>query len=106
MSDAPAITNVEAATVTEYSEFIPLPPGLLNKPIADWQLDGVTVVVVVMVMGRIWKAWTDGGGLRGIWTAFYKGSAATEAQDVTKPKPQPTTIREQGTQATDDRTTQ
>ena len=88
MSDVPTITNVGVVTVTEYSEFIPLPPGLLNKPIAEWQLDGVTVIVAVMVLGRIWKAWKDGGGLRGIWTAFYKGSAATAAQDMT--------VRQQG----------
>jgi hypothetical protein len=51
-----------------------LPPELINTPLREWQLNGVTLMLGIMVLGRVWKGLCAGGGLRGIVNTLLYGS--------------------------------
>jgi hypothetical protein len=53
---------------------IPIPDELLNTPLKNWQLNGVTALIAVQVLGRAFKALKNGGGLRGIFSAIVNGT--------------------------------
>jgi hypothetical protein len=52
---------------------IQIPPELLNTPVQDWQLNGVTLVLGVMLAGRLYSAIRRGGGLKGLWRGLVFG---------------------------------
>jgi hypothetical protein len=52
---------------------IQIPPELLNTPVQEWQLNGVTVVLAIMLLGRLYSAIRKGGGLRGLWRGLVFG---------------------------------
>jgi len=56
----------EAAAVTD-------PSALLNTPISQWQLNGVTATLVLMIVGRIYNGARTQGGIIGMWRAFLYG---------------------------------
>lgn len=59
-----------------------LPPDMLDTNVRDWQLNGVTLLLLIQVFGRAYKGLKNGGGLIGIWKAIIMG--------VTPPKvPEP-----------------
>lgn len=45
---------------------VTLPPELLNTNVRDWQLNGVTILLVVQVLGRAFAGATKGGGIVGL----------------------------------------
>lgn len=51
-----------------------LPEQLLNAPVKDWQLNGLTLLVVVQLLGRAYSALKSGGGLKGIWNGIVYGT--------------------------------
>lgn len=51
-----------------------LPDELLNAPVKDWQLNGLTILVLLQVLGRGYKALRSGGGLKGIWSGIVSGT--------------------------------
>ena len=59
-----------------------LPDQLLNKPLKEWQLNGVTILLGIQVLGRIYTALASGGGVVGIFKAIAFGSA-TAAKPLT-----------------------
>lgn len=51
-----------------------LPENLLNTPVSQWQLNGLTILVIVQLLGRAYSALRGGGGLKGIWTGIIYGT--------------------------------
>lgn len=47
-----------------------LPEQLANVPLWQWQLNGVTLIVVLQLLKSAWEYWKTNGGARGIWRAF------------------------------------
>ena len=52
----------------------PLPDELLNKPVSEWQLTGVTLLVIVQFLGRAYAGLRKGGGLKGLWQGIVFGT--------------------------------
>ena len=52
---------------------IVIPPELLNSPVQEWQLNGVTLVLAVMLVGRLYSAIRKGGGIKGLWRGLVFG---------------------------------
>ncbi len=52
---------------------VAIPPEAATTPITEWQLNLVTLTLIVMVLGRIWKAIANSGGLVGIWKSLVFG---------------------------------
>ena len=59
-----------------------IPADLLNKPIREWQLNATTGALAVMMLGRIFTAIKNGGGLRGIIGALWGGTNAPKPTDT------------------------
>ena len=53
-----------------------IPSQLLSIPLKDWQANLTTVFVVVMILGRAFKAIKSGGGLRGLYRGLVYGENA------------------------------
>jgi len=53
---------------------IALPPELLDKKVSDWQLNGVTILLIVQVLGRAFASVSNGGGLVGIFRGIVFGT--------------------------------
>ena len=51
-----------------------IPTELLNQPFAEWQLNLLTLFVIVQVLGRGYAALKRGGGLVGIWKGIVFGT--------------------------------
>lgn len=51
-----------------------IPDDLLNKNLKDWQLNGVTLLLIVTTLGRIYSALKGGGGLIGVWRGIVYGT--------------------------------
>lgn len=51
-----------------------IPDALMNKPLSQWQLNGVTIFVVLTAIGRGYHAIANGGGFVGIWKALVFGT--------------------------------
>lgn len=60
---------------------INIPDGLLNSPVSEWQLNGVTLVLAIMVVGRAYKAIRNGGGLIGLWHGLLFGTNTQKEEE-------------------------
>lgn len=46
---------------------------LAATPFSEWQLNLTTITLVLMILGRVFKALKEGGGLRGIYLSIVYG---------------------------------
>jgi hypothetical protein len=53
---------------------VPIPAELLTTNVKNIQLNGLTVVMGVMILGRIYKALRNGGGIVGAWRGLLYGT--------------------------------
>jgi len=64
---------------------VTIPPEIVTTPVNEWQLNLVTLTVIIMVLGRVWKAIANSGGLIGIWKSLVFGYTPNKDSN---PKPQ------------------
>lgn len=62
-----------------------IPAEMLNKPFKEWQLDAVTLTIILMVLGRAYRSIRDGGGLRGLWNGLIYGTNIPKDKDGPPP---------------------
>lgn len=60
-----------------------IPAELRSLSLKDWQLNVTTITIGLMVLGRAWRAWRDGGGLMGVWNGFMYGTNTPRATITT-----------------------
>lgn len=64
-------------TVTLFSQSndmnIAMPPDMLDTNIRNWQLNGVTLLFLIQVLGRVWSGLKNGGGIVGVWKGIVFG---------------------------------
>jgi len=53
---------------------VTIPSELMGVPLKNWQINGVTLVLIVQVLGRAFSALKNGGGLKGIWNGVVSGT--------------------------------
>jgi len=70
-------------TLTAQTNNLGIPPELLNKPLKEWQLNGITVLIVIQVLGRAYTALKNGGGLVGIWKTIAFGVTPPATPTIT-----------------------
>lgn len=64
-----------------------LPPDMLDTNVRDWQLNGVTLLLLIQVLGRVWSALRKGGGLVGIWKGIVFGENVPKEVAAMMPEP-------------------
>jgi hypothetical protein len=50
-----------------------IPDELLSTPLWKWQLNGVTLVVILQLAKGTWTFVKENGGFRGIWSTLRGG---------------------------------
>lgn len=53
-------------------------PDMLERPLGEWQLNGVTLLVVLMFAGRVFNYMKTNGGLKSIIRALWHGGVTGE----------------------------
>ncbi len=62
-----------------------MPKELESTNFKDWQLNGVTITFLVMVLGRVFQSLRSGGGLVGLYRGLVYGTnTATPKQEAQK----------------------
>ena len=57
-----------------------LPPELLNTNVKDWQLNGVTVLLAIQLLGRAYSGLSKGGGLVGMFKGIVFGTNTPKSE--------------------------
>lgn len=65
---------VPALAQTATADSLALPEPMLNTPIREWQLNGVTLLLIIQVLGRAFAGLKSGGGLVGIYRGIVFGT--------------------------------
>ena len=63
-----------AQLTDDHGAALTLPAEMLNTNVKDWQLNGVTILLVIQVLGRAFAGLRSGGGLVGIWRGIVFGT--------------------------------
>lgn len=53
-------------------------PEMLERPLGEWQLNGVTLLVALMFAGRVFNYMKANGGLKSIVRALWHGGVTGE----------------------------
>lgn len=84
-----AVLMIAMRVMGESSNAVPqLPEQLLTTNIKDWQLNGVTLLLLVQVLGRAFAGLKNGGGLVGIYRGIVFGTNTPPESKTANPSGQ------------------
>ena len=73
-------TGTSAPEIVDSGIVPSIPADLATKPINEWQLNAVTIIIVIQVLGRAFASLKSGGGLVGVWRSLIYGSANSKPE--------------------------
>ena len=69
-----ALVSVAGLWAARAQGDVAIPDELLNTNVREWQLNGVTILIIVQVLGRAYAGLSKGGGLVGLWKGIVFGT--------------------------------
>lgn len=63
-----------AMVVSVHAQDAALPEQLLNTNVRDWQLNGLTLLILIQLAGRAYAGLSKGGGLVGVGKGILFGT--------------------------------
>jgi hypothetical protein len=76
----PIAAGLFFATSALAQDPVTLPGELLNTNIKDWQLNGVTALLAIQLLGRAYSGLSKGGGLVGVFRGIVFGTNTPKSE--------------------------